>query len=222
MSELNPFDGLDTIAKAATSGKEGKTVKKTAKQTKQEVEAFTEVVKKESDSGVPDSQQKAKLIYSIQQYGKNKRLGTYLRQECGHRYDDAYLSKLTIANLQLELEKQEVALGSRSNGSMIDVVLKNGLTLAENAISSKTKFNITGTTHQLYEDDHYLDLLERVKMKYTMPFVRLDPVMELAMSIAQTAMVVHAQNKMKENLIVDSTILDKEVSGDDLENLIIT
>lgn len=217
MSEINPFDGLDTIAKATTA-KQNPQQKKTAKQSKQEVEAFTEVIKQETTN---EPQQKAKLIYSIQQYGKNKRLGTYLRQECGHRYDDAYLKKLSLPDLQLELEKQEVSLGSRSNGSLIDVVLKNGLTIAENAISSKTKFNISGTTQQLYEDDHYLDLLERIKMKYTMPFIKLDPVMELGLCIAQTAMLVHGQNKFKETLVVNENInLNTEVKETDLEQLI--
>lgn len=214
MSDLNPFDGLDTIAKAEKTKPE----KKTAKQTKQETEAFTEVIKQESKD---TTQEKAKLIYAIQQYGKNKRLGTYLRQECGLRYDDAYLKKMSVPDLKLELEKQEVSLGSRSNGSLIDVVLKNGLTIAENAISTRTKFDIKGTTQQLYEDDVYLDLLERVKMKYTIPFVKLDPVLELAMTIGQTAMIVHAQNKFKENLIVpeDSVNLNAEVSENAIEEL---
>ena len=97
MSELNPFEGLAEIS----ATKEGKTSKKSKKQapTKEEKELvtnITEAVKVSTqNSAAGNHQEKAKLIYAIQSYGKNKRFGTYLRQQCNHRYDDGYLKKLS-------------------------------------------------------------------------------------------------------------------------------
>jgi hypothetical protein len=122
----------------------------------------------------------------------------------------------------LSSKNRKVALGSRSNGSLVDVVLKNGLVLTENLITQRTQFNVAGTTEQLYQDDNYLDLLERIKMKYTMPFIKLDPVMELGLCVAQTAMVMHAQNKFKDSLQLDPDInLDASINESVLENEII-
>lgn len=211
--EMNPFEGLSEITNSAeTKGKSKKEPKQKAEkpEPKINIQEVKAIVKE-------PSQEKAKLIYAIQQYGKNKRFGTYLRQQCNHRFDDVYLRKLSLSELELELDKQEVSLANKSNNSIIDTALKGGLTVAENIVCTKTKFNISGTTEKLYEDDHYLDLLERVKIKYNMPFVTLDPVVELALVIGQTAMLVHHQNNFSSSLTSDVD-LSKEVDMADLEN----
>lgn len=213
--ELNPFEGLAELSnKTETKGKKKPKTEKEPppKATKIEIK---EVVKA---SNTGSNQEKAKLIYAIQAYGKNKRFGTYLRQDCGHRFDEAYLRKLSFSELEVELEKQEVSLSNKSNSSIIDTALKSGLTVAENVVCTKTKFNVSGTTEKLYEDDHYLDLLERVKMKYNMPFITLDPVMELALVIGQTAMLVHHQNQFSGSLKTDVD-LDREINPEELAGI---
>jgi hypothetical protein len=99
---MDPFEGLEQIEKAEKpKGQQ----KKTAAEKKEE-KVVSEMIKAKPED-IDTTQQKAKLIYSIQQYGKNPRLGTYLRQQCNHRFDDGYLKRLSLDDLQLELEKQE-------------------------------------------------------------------------------------------------------------------
>lgn len=215
---MDPFAGLkelNTQQEAEPKGKKGK--KKGEPKVEKATIADVNVVAKAADDGT--HQEKAKLIYAIQAYGKNVRLGTYLRQQCCHRFDETYLKKLTLDELKLELEKQEVALGNKQNNGVIDTVLKNGLTVVETMISQRTKFQVNGTTERLYEDDHYLDLLERVKMRYSLPFVQLDPILELALVIGQTGMMVHAQNQFSSSLSENSIDLDVKVSMEDLEKM---
>lgn len=154
---------------------------------------------------------KAQLIYAIQKIGKNKRFGDYLRDECGHRFDEAYLSKKSVSELEFEIEKNNVALSHKSNTGMIDVVIKNGMRIGETVVSKKTNLMIEGTTEACFEDEHFLDLLERIKIRHNTPFMQMPPELELALTIAQTAMFIHSKNRFKSSLTTDLD-LDKEVS----------
>ena len=204
--QIDPFDGLDELP-APPTGKKTKQPKKSTMKAVKDIAPPT-------PEAEADHQTKAQLIYAIQSYGKNKRLGPYLANDCGHRFDDKYLSSLSLDNLKLELEKQEVALGSKQNSGLVDQGIKQGLTFAESMIDRTSRFKVKGTTETLYNDDHYLDLLERVKMKYTMPFVKLDPVMELALVIGQTAMITHHANSYRQNLQPTAN-LDEDVQFDE-------
>lgn len=211
----DPFAGLQELNTQTTGSKKDKKKKDEPRAEKTIIKDVKETTKDSNTGG--NHQEKAKLIYAIQAYGKNARLGTYLRQQCCHRFDETYLKKLTLDELKLELEKQEVALGNKQNNGVIDTVLRNGLKVVETVISQRTKFQVHGTTDTLYEDDHYLDLLERVKMKYSLPFVQLDPVLELAMVIGQTGMIMHAKNTFSSSLNTNNIDLDIKVNAEDLE-----
>lgn len=156
-----------------------------------------------------DPKQKAKLIYQIQMYGKNSRLGSHLKS-AGHRFDESYLRSLSVSDLQLELEKQDVALANRTNNSLIDTGIKGGLSFMETALHNKSKFKVKGTTDKLWQDDHFLDLLERIKLKYNLPFVQMDPMLELIITIVQTGMIMHQTNSFKEQLGTKCN-LDEEI-----------
>ena len=75
--------------------------------------------------------------------------------------------------------------------------------MIETMACKSSKYKLQGTTETLYGDDHYLDLLERVKMKYATPFITLDPVLELALVIGQTAILTHHQNNFQVPATVD-------------------
>ena len=185
-SDIDPFQGIHTETKPT---KPEKATKQTIK-----INLPKETPKKE------DSKTKAKLIYAIKSYGKNKRFANYLENECGHNFDEGYLKKMTIDELKLELEKQDVALANKQNTSILDRSVKGGLQFMESLIDQRTKYKVKGTTDRLYEDNAYLDLLERVKIKYNLPFFSMDPVLELSLVIAQTAMVVHHENSYMASL----------------------
>ena len=208
--EINPFEGIEEGATPPPTKqtKKGKKIK-TAPPPKISIKLEEpKAQKKKAD----DPKQKAKLIYAIQAYGKNARLGPYLENECNHNFNHSYLKGLTIEDLKLELEKQDVALANKQNHGLIDTGIKNGMLMAETLITSRSSYKINGTTEALYEDDHYHDLVERVKMKYNAPFMKLDPVLELALVIGQTAMIMHHKNSM---MIRSTTDLEENIEGFD-------
>ena len=187
------------------------------KQIKKEIQ---EIVKQEAKiekqyASRDEITEKAKLIYSIKSYGNNPRLGLYLKQ-AGHNFTESFLKSLTLDELRLELEKQDIALGQKQNNGLIDTTIKNGLLFAENMISSKTNFKIQGTCEKCFEDDHFLDTLERVKMRYNMPMIKMDPALELALVIAQTATIINKSNQFMQDIPRSTTNLDAKLVAVDL------
>lgn len=212
-NNLDPFEGIDAIPET-TTGKKGRTKKETTKESKQVAEVFKNHFnndkpkddKPKEEKSKDDPKEKAKLVMAIQAYGNNQRFGKYLRDQ-GHRFDESHLKHMTVSDLQFELEKQEVALSSKQNGGLVDIGIKNGLYALESMACKSGKFKINGTTEKLYMDEHFLDLVERVKIKYTLPFVKMDPVLELALCIGQTAFICHHENSFLQH----KTNLDENV-----------
>lgn len=204
MSEID-FDPFENIEEVIPEPK--------GKKKKQSTKALEKIIIKQQqpqpEKKKGDVNKKAKLIYAIQQIGKNKRFGEYLK-DCGHRFDDQYLQKKNIGELEFELEKNNVALSRKSNNGMIDVVLKNGLRVGETVVSTRTKFDITGTTDTLFEDEAFLDLLERIKIKHSVPFFQMSPELEITLTIAQTMLLTYQSNKFREG-IKTKIDLDKDI-----------
>jgi hypothetical protein len=151
-------------------------------------------------------QQKQNLIYKIQKYGNSKRFGDFLRKECKFKYDDASLRKLSVQELQFEYAKQESALGGKSNGTLVDNGIKHTAMLVETMVCNKTPLQVKGTVDKCWTDDHFLDLLERVKLKYSVsPLEKMDPVIECSFILFQTGLLMHKQNTMMQGGKTDMT-----------------
>lgn len=207
--EMNPFEGIDEIIpeEKPTKGKK----KAKTKEAKLENTLLGKAVKEVSaEDTKEDVNKKAKLIYALQNIGKNKRFSKYLRDQ-GCRFDEGYLRKLTVKELEFEVEKSNVVLANKSNTGLIDIVVKNGLRTGETLVSSRTQFQIRGTTDILFEDEHFLDLLERIKIKHATPFFDMPPELELALTVAQTALMVHNSNKFSDQLTTNID-LEQEVT----------
>ena len=206
--EDNPFLGIhETVP-------EEKISKMKSKSKKSEVKAVENLFKKETKKGNHDPNEKAKLIYAIQSFGENKRLGSYLKSQ-GHKYDDYTLNKMSVEDLKLELEKQNVSLSHKSNNGMIDIVIKNGLRVGEMVVSNKTPLQINGLTDELYSDDVFLDLVESVKLKNNVPFMTLPVELELALCVCQSALLLHNKNRFQMS-IVSETDIEQDI---DITNL---
>ncbi len=149
-------------------------------------------------------EQKAKLIYAIQAYGRNPVFGAYLKSQ-NMKYDDSYLNRLNIEQLELELKKQDVILANRANNDMINTGIKSVMKVAEGVISRTNKFKINGTTDKCFDNDSWVFLLERCKMRYGVgSWASMDPVLELTLITFQTAMLCHAQNSFMSS--VETTV----------------
>ena len=197
----DPFEGIETA--------EPKKVKKrTKKQSNAETKLMDNHIKKMTEPD--DLKERATLIYAIKAYGKSPRFKKYLKTQ-GKTFGESRLQKMNIEQLKLELETLDLLISNRGNSDFIDSVIKNGLVFAENIVDSRTKLKIRGTADELWENDKFLDLLERVKLKYGMPSLNLDPALELTFVVFQTAMLMRNQSSFRHNLIDDDLNLDEPV-----------
>ena len=197
MSDFDVFANLKKNKQEEIKKDDDKLMKELIKEDKQE---------KKTD----DPKERIKLIYQIQHFSKNKRFGEYLKNECKHNFDENYLRKLSIDELKLELEKQSIALSNKNNNSLIDSSLEKFIEFIENIVHNKTKYKIKGTTQKLFADDHFLDVLEIIKLKYNIPFLKMDPMLEISLIILQTAFIQHQANSFMTGF-KPSVDLDEEI-----------
>eukprot|EP00808_Paulinella_micropora_P031971 g62251.t1 len=117
-------------------------------------------------------------------------------QACSFRVQSSIraLRKVARARLPTILEEAEEALDDSAVDQMSNVALKQGLTCLERLVSSRTRYQISGTTDECFANERWLFLLERAKLKACIGMTRLDPVTELALITAQTTTIAHARN----------------------------
>lgn len=126
-------------------------------------------------------------------YGKSELIAPKLKK-AGVPCEPRALRKVARARLPVILEEAEEALDDSAVDQMSNVALKQGLTCLERLVSSRTRYQITGTTDECFANERWLFLLERAKLKAGIGMTRLDPVTELALITAQTAAIAHARN----------------------------
>jgi hypothetical protein len=201
----DPFEGIDQDQVPVQEVKKKKKAKKPTKTEKRIVDEHVKNMKPKE--GVKE---RATLIYAIKAYGKSTRFKKYLKSQ-GKTFGETRLQKMNIEQLKLELETLDILISNRGNSDLIDTVVKSGISFAENIVDSRTKLKIKGTAAELFENDKFLDLLERVKLKYGMPSLNLDPALELAFVVFSTALAIHQSNGFKNDLLDDTIDLDEEV-----------
>lgn len=206
-TEINPFEGLNDIKEETTP------VKKSRKRAKKDHtnetfdNALVQIAKKPTKPLKKDNKgsvkERAQLIYKLKTYKNNKRLGPKLR-DADFNMSESHYNKLSVTDLKLELEKYDMELSRNGVNDMADHGLKFGLKISENVITKRTPLKVTGTCDKLFNDDHFLDLFERVKLKYNLGFVgQMDPLLEMSIVIFQTAMLTHGQNKFRTQIKTD-------------------
>jgi hypothetical protein len=154
-----------------------------------------------------DYKEKATLIFAIKAYNRSKRFSEYLKSQ-GKTFNESKLQKMTLEQLNLELESLDLTISDRGNSDFIDNFIKGGLLFSENIVNDRTKLKTTGTTNELFESDKFLDLLERVKLKHGLPSIKLDPALELLFLAISTGAAVHQANSFNNGLIDDNLDLD--------------
>jgi len=127
----------------------------------------------------------------------NKILGPQL-VECGFKFDKA-LAKNTPEKLERQIAKIEKLLSGKTADDGVNTGIKLVMTGLERMISTKTEADITGLTQCCFEDQQWLFLLERVKMKYGLNGLSLggDPGFDLLLSTLVTGMTVYQLNLLK-------------------------
>lgn len=127
-------------------------------------------------------------------YGESKVLGKYLSDN-GYVLTTTRLRKLSKAKLQAELDEIELLLNNRSNGSLVDEGIRRAMEMLERSVEARTRMKLKGTTNACFENDRWRFLLERVRLKYKIGIGSMDPIVELSLSTAQTAMLVSMHNE---------------------------
>lgn len=158
-----------------------------------------------------DPERRASLILNLEMYTSNEILGKHLRR-AGFEKTEGELKKMTVTELEYELKRVEILLNNKNNSNVANGVLKGGIQMLENIVSSKTKLQIKGLADSCFSNENWLFLLEKVKMKYGLYNfgVNLDPAVELALITAQTAAMLHAHNSFRES-IKTTLNLDEEI-----------
>lgn len=100
---------------------------------------------------------------------------------------------MDAAELKEILVRVRFCLGNRGAGSMIDELVKGGMTGAESLISIKTKYKITGATQLCWSDDEWLDCFELCKLEY-LSFGYIRPELRLMLSTFRIATACHVMN----------------------------
>ena len=213
MSEQDddPFAGISEVI-PQTKSKRGSKKPNPNKAMKQLIEPIAKPKDKPKNKPKPKEKGKvddrAKMIMSIQSYCSNSRLGPYLLSK-KVKCDDHHLNTLSVNDLQIQLEKIELLLSGKNNNGMMSIILSKGMRFGEQMVCQKTNFDVHGLCEQLEEDEVYLDMVERLKLKYSSP-IKMPLEFEFALHITQACIMIHGQNKFKGSLSSDID-LDKEI-----------
>ena len=166
----------------------------TRKHKRTEIKKLERASKKPKDDTPAEiPEEKKQLLGSLRTYRDNAILGPALK----NRVEFKNLEKLSVADLKDRLEQVELALSQANNSSLIDGMVSGTLYWAENVLSTE-KYNFRGTSDQLYKNDHWVFLLERVKIKYGLQMsTTLDPGVELFLVTVQTMMAVQRMNRLQ-------------------------
>ena len=109
-------------------------------------------------------------------------LGPHL-ERCGFKFEKA-LSHNDVAKLEKQILKIEKLLSGRTAEDGINSGIKFVMTGLERMISSKSSADINGLTQCCFDNQQWVFLLERVKMKYGINGLSLggDPGFDLMLS----------------------------------------
>ena len=140
-----------------------------------------------------NDEDREKLIWKIKKYFSSKRFSQYLQKEIGIHYTQAQLRKKTTPQLHNILNRVRVALDNMNVDNMIDGTLKTGCVFLEKTLDEI--YNIDGFTDMLWENQQFLNALERTKIETDIPTI--PPHIQLSVICLQTAIICHKLNELK-------------------------
>lgn len=167
---------------------ENKTASKLVKNFNQVEKVKAKVVaKKKNDE---EAEERQKVIWKIRRYIASKRFGEYISKELGIKYTQAQLQKLKLNTLQNILHRIRISIDLKNTDSIMDKFAFGASMMTEMAVSPF--YDIEGTTEVLFENDDFLNALEKVKIETDVP--NIPPPIQLSLIGVQTALVVHQRN----------------------------
>jgi hypothetical protein len=125
---------------------------------------------------------------------------------------------MSLKQLETHVNEYDISLGQTQNGDMINNGLRQGMKVLEKIVHARTRCKLDGTTDACFSDQHFLVLLERVKMKYSIPSINISPSVELGLIVLQTGYLQHTLNNSMESIhhITTTTNTEQEFRLDEL------
>jgi hypothetical protein len=92
------------------------------------------------------------------------------------------------------LDEVEEALEGDMSDGIANEAIRRGMKVLEDIVHARSKYKIAGTTDMCFDNERWLFLLERAKLRAGIGLQRLDPVTEMVLLTAQTAALTHLMN----------------------------
>jgi len=126
-------------------------------------------------------------------YGRSPLIAPKLKK-AGLPVDSKALRRVPRELLPALLDEVEEALEGEVADGVANEAIRRGMKVLEEVIDARTKYKIAGTTDACFDNERWLFLLERAKLRAGIGLQRLDPLTEMALLTAQTAAMTHFMN----------------------------
>ena len=146
---------------------------------------------------VADRAEFRKVTATLQAYNDSTYIGPWLRGVQKFDLGPDKLRSLKLKPAKELLQEVELALANKSNSLLGDTMVRGGIDIIEK-VAKSGGVDITGTGAACMNNEHWVFLLERCKIKYGIGLGSLDPVTELTLVTAQTAALMYAKNELSE------------------------
>ena len=129
-------------------------------------------------------------------YGRSPQLGKVLARH-GYRLDPGSLRNVPPQGYEVLINEIEDVLDGEFQSSGANEVIKQGMRGLE-FLLTKRGIKVAGTTNECFSDEHWVCLLERVKIKHGIGTMKMSPGLELALATAQIGHRVSQRNKVSD------------------------
>ena len=167
---------------------------KASKKDLEEQEAFTEIRKNPT----------YKLLAA---YGRSAVISPVLQAQ-GYDLTPVSLRKISPSLYPQFLDEVEEILEHQGTTALGNAATAQVLEYMEKEISKRTRYKIDGTTAKCFENQQWVFLLERAKLRMGIGVDKMPPQVEFALITAQIAFFQHEKNKLK--FAVPATDLEAE------------
>ena len=199
--EGSAFDeALNGSAQAAAATV--KPPKKSPEQKKQERVAEKLIEKAADAPSKEDTMKHQKLLLQLTRWGAHERFSSYLKDH-GFELTASKLRDKRITELEELLERVKVTIASKHQSKFISTIALGGVGIVENVTTRipriREKFDITGTSLALAQNEQFMDLLAQLEMEYS-SVSTLSPEKMLLLTVGQTMMMANQTNQASKML----------------------
>ena len=137
---------------------------------------------------------KQQKIWKIEKYIHSIRFGDFIQNDLKIDYTREELDVMESRELDKILERIRIQLDNKNLDAFYNGLARTSSILAEKGLSNV--YNIDGFTDNLFQNDAFLDGLERYKIDHG-PLSYVPPSIQISYAIVSTAYITHTLNSQK-------------------------